>query len=383
MAVFCKHYGSCGGCDFQEREYPAQLEYKSRYCRNLFASFGCTPEPIVGSPVQRYFRNKLELTVSGTADRPLIGQRRRERFDQVVDFCECPVFSVHLPELLEICRDWVRENGIEPYDLRRKKGELRFISLRHSKAYDEILVTVICNLEPDALARHHRYRGLFDRLAARLPVRSLYLSCNKGAADNAVAGACHRLSGSGYVREKVNIIEYIVRPSTFFQTNTACCELLYSTLREAAAGMDGRIYDIYCGSGGIALQLAQMGRDVAGIDLSERNIEDARHNCELNGLKAEFLCRDADAFLEELGGQDARQSGMVIDPPRNGLTGEFISRLAAGGPEQWIYVSCNPLKLREDLKKLAKNYSLSRLIPVDMFPHTRHIEVICLLKRNQ
>lgn len=380
MAGICKHYGECGGCDFQETAYDGQLEYKATYCRNLYASFGCAPEPIIGSPEQAGFRNKMEFVVSGTAAEPKIGQRVKARYDLVVDLAECAVFTADAVVLLEIVKQWMRESGIEPYDARNRSGELRYITLRHSKAYNEILVTVVCALEPDELARHHRYRGLYERLAARLPVTSLFLACNKERSDTAFAGEPHFLSGNGYIREKVNGIDYIIKPRTFFQTNTACCERLYSVLREASAGMEGRIYDVYCGSGGITLQLASMGRQVTGIDLSARNIEDARQNACLNGLAADFVCQDADEFL--IGLKDREPWSMIVDPPRNGLTGSFMDVLIAAGPADCIYVSCNPLKLHGDLKKLSPWYAVRRIAPVDMFPHTRHIEVVAVLRRK-
>jgi 23S rRNA (uracil1939-C5)-methyltransferase len=381
MSVFCAHYGSCGGCDFQEMSYASQLEYKTTYCRNLFAFSGCVPEPIVSSPRERFFRNKMELAVTGTSSNPIIGQRRKEHFDQVVDFAECPVFSEQLAQLLGTCRSWIQETGIEPYDLKKRTGELRYIGIRHSKAYNEFLLTVSCNLAADELFLQARYRGLYDQLVARVPVSSLFLACNTEASDNVFSSEPRLLTGRGYIRERINGVEYIIKPQTFFQTNPACCERLYAALREAAAGMDGRIYDMYCGSGGITIQLAGMARQVTGIDISQRNIDDAVQNCQMNGLTADFFCQDADVFLQGLSKNDDSWS-MIVDPPRNGLTGRFLTILIASGPKEFIYVSCNPLKLHEDVKKLAQVYTVSRLIPVDMFPHTRHIEMVALLKRK-
>jgi len=377
--VFCRHYGACGGCDFQDQEYAAQLEYKSTYCRNLFTSFGCVPDPIIASPQHKFFRNKMEFSVGGTPEAPAIGQRRSGQFDQLVDLAECPVFNVHTAELLSIVREWLVENGIAPYDLKLRTGEVRYVSLRDSKAQGELMVTLIAALKPDELARQARYRGLFERLSARLPVSSLFLGCNKERSDTAFSGEPRLMSGSGYIRETVNKIEYIIRPRTFFQTNSACCEKLYDVLRHCAVGLEGHIYDVYCGSGGITLQLAAVGRRVTGIDISERNIEDAKQNRDLNGLSADFLCSDADTFIQGL--HNDEPWSLVVDPPRSGLSGKFISILLKNGPKEFIYVSCNPLKLRDDLKKLGEAYTVTRLSPVDMFPHTRHMEVVCVLKR--
>jgi len=378
--VFCRHYGVCGGCDFQDQGYADQLEYKTTYCRNLFASFGCAPDPIIGSPQQKFFRNKMDFSVGGLPQAPAIGQRRSGQFDQLVDLAECPVFNARVPELLDILRRWIVESGIAPYDLKQRTGELRYVSLRDSKSHGELMVTVIAALGPEELARQARYRGLFERLAHSLPVSSLFLGCNTERSDTAFSGEPRLMSGNGYIRETVNNVEYIIRPRTFFQTNSACCERLYDVIRHCAVGLEGRIYDVYCGSGGITLQLAAVGRQVTGIDISERNIEDAKQNRDLNGLTADFICSDADAFIRGL--RDPEPWSMIVDPPRSGLSGKTISVLLDNGPAGVIYVSCNPLKLRDDLKKLSTAYTVTRLAPVDMFPHTRHMEVVCVLRRK-
>jgi 23S rRNA (uracil1939-C5)-methyltransferase len=382
MAAFCKHYGECGGCDFQETAYAGQLEYKSTYCRNLFASFGCPPDPIVASPLERFFRNKIELAVTGTADSPVIGQRRREHFDQVVDLSECPVFFDRLPVVLEDVRGWIKETGTEPYNLKKGTGELRYISLRHSKTHNRLMVTLVAAMSDAAFeAAQPRYQQLASRLIRHPSVQSVYVCLNAGVSDTALSGRLIHLAGSPQLIERVEGIDYIIKPGSFFQTNPACCAKLYSVLLFCSLGLERHIYDIYCGSGGITLSLAKTGRKTTGIDLSPGNISDAKENARLNKIEAEFLCQDADEFLKGL--KPEGRWSMIVDPPRGGLTNAFIDILKAeNGPKEFIYVSCNPLKLHEELKRLIPVYALTRLVPIDMFPHTHHIEVIALLKRR-
>lgn len=380
--VFCGHYGECGGCDFQDTEYAAQLQYKSTYCRNLFASFGCDPDPIIPSPAQRFFRNKMEFAVTGTCDTPVIGERMKERFDRVVDLRECPVSGERYPELLASVRSWIRETRTAPYDLRKATGELRYVSIKEAKASRGIMLTMVVALDGAAFAAvEERYRALAWRLMEKFPVRSVFACLNPGRSDNAINGAMVHLAGDDHIIETVNGVRYVIRPGTFFQTNPGCCERLYAAVLGCCEGMEERVYDVYCGSGGITLQLARAGRRATGIDLSRRNIADAAENAAANGLDCDFVCSDADRFIAGIG--EGAPWSMVVDPPRGGLTPAFIKVILAHGPGRLVYVSCNPLKLREDLKKMAFAYTLDRLIPVDMFPHTRHFEVVALLVRQK
>ncbi|MGE5308379.1 MAG: 23S rRNA (uracil(1939)-C(5))-methyltransferase RlmD [Deltaproteobacteria bacterium] len=381
MVTTCRHYGECGGCDFRELDYAAQLDYKTTYCRNLFASFGCTPDPIVASPRDNFFRNKMEFTVSGSLEKPVIGQRVKDRFDKVVNLEECPLFAEDCPSMLAAVRQWLSDTDTPPYDVKKQTGELRYVSLRHSKSSGGYLVTIVACLSDKAFeGARARYVELGERLSKIAQVESFYVSLNVSRSDTAVSGKLVLLKGKEFITEKINGVEYIIRPETFFQTNPGCCERLYAKVLEfLGADTEQHIYDVYCGSGGIALQLANAKRRVTGIDISPRNIEAARENCKHNKLKAEFFDQDADEFISQL--KETDPWSLIVDPPRNGLTKKFIGILEASGPGQFVYVSCNPLKLREDLKKLV-SYQVARIVPVDMFPHTRHIEVVAALKRK-
>ena len=379
-SVFCPQQGVCGGCDFADQDYPSQLEYKNTYCRNLFAAFGVTAEPVIPSPQTRYFRNKMEFCVSAAADGVRIGMRQKERFDQVVDIKECPVCLEQIGPFLDTIRQWQKESATSVYDMRKRTGELRYVGIRHAKSSGELMVTISASFEQEQLEeQRNKYKILAQRLAG-FGVSSFYLCRNSIVSDTALSSEIYLVSGKDAIHERVNGISYAIRPGTFFQTNSLGCEKLYQAITRMSESMPPTIYDMYCGSGGITLQLAKEGREVIGVDISQRNIEDAAENARLNNLEnAKFTCADADAFMAET---QLGSAGMILDPPRNGLTNKFLDALVSRGPASFIYVSCNPLKFREELKKLQPTYTLQSVVPVDMFPCTRHIEVVALLKRK-
>jgi 23S rRNA (uracil1939-C5)-methyltransferase len=233
-----------------------------------------------------------------------------------------------------------------------------------------------------------KFFSLAQRLMAAAPVQSVHLCFNKIVSDKALTDDLMHLSGDEDIREKVNGIDYLIGPKTFFQTNPYCCQKLYAVIRDEVKGMPGTgtVLDIFCGSGGITLQLAGSSSRVIGIDNSAFNIENARKNLKANKLdNVEFICLDADAFLGGLKAGDYFEDvkAAIVDPPRVGLSKKFKNMLLDTGLKRIIYISCNPMSLREDLKAICEKYALEKIIPVDMFPHTRHFEVVASLRLKE
>lgn len=284
----------------QDQPYARQLEYKSVYIRNLLGQFHPRQiNSIVASPRIWYFRNKMEFAVSGTIENPVAGLRPQKRFSQVVDIRECRVFYPGAAAVLESVRSWASHSGIEPYDFRRRTGCLRYVCMRHSKAYDESMIIFVMAIEKDMFEGK---RKIFDSLINNLPqsarVASVYACLNTGARDNAMGGEVFLLYGKPFLRETINGINYQLGPKSFFQTNPYCCALLYGIIRAYAAGCAGEVLDLFCGCGGIGLQIAAEASHVTGIDILDENIEDARENCRVNGISnADFVCLDVQDFL--------------------------------------------------------------------------------------
>jgi len=232
------------------------------------------------------------------------------------------------------------------------------------------------------------YRSFVERYKKLNYVSSIYLSINNKLSDNAVAEEILHLYGEKYIVEEINGVLYKIYPQTFLQTNTKCCELLYKTVLDEVE--EGNILDIYCGSGGIALQIVKHKLSIdkiIGIDSSQENINTAIENCELNNCNKdiiEFVCSTAEEFVQKLWKSKflTNLSTIVVDPPRPGLSKRVKSILLDLSVNKIIYISCNPNTLYEDLKILLKFYKIKKIVPIDMFPHTPHIEVVCVLEHK-
>jgi 23S rRNA (uracil-5-)-methyltransferase RumA len=382
--VTCPHYQECGGCDFRDLPYVEQLAYKQRYVHNLLTPFNPVLEPIIASPVQDHYRNKMEFVVARVGDEVRIGQRRKNCFNAVVDISACPIFHARAGGICGRVKQWVSACNCPVYDLQKGGKGLRYITLRHAKAGDGLMMTITSAGElPGAEA-------FAAELVASGVAASVYLCANDAVSDRAVAtgtGELRCVAGAEFIRETVNGVSYRIYPQTFFQTNPFCCADLYTAvlrcLDEGKADRQAGMIDLFCGSGGIGLQLAAAGFSVTGIDNVKENCRCAGVNAEDNGLKnARFVCSDAQVYLEEMSATGALEQvgGLVVDPPRQGLTKHARAMLAGSGIPLIVYVSCNPLTLAQDLKVLSASYRVEKCIPVDMFPHTRHIETIVKLK---
>jgi len=385
MRDICRHFNSCGGCDSQDQDYEKQLEFKDKYCRNLFACFNPREiNAIIPSEPIWYFRNKMEFVFSRDSSGAIIGQREKAKFSKIIDLKECRIFIEGLDRIFDACKKWIKDFQVITYDLRTSSGELRYISLRHSKSDGSIMAVITAALEKDDLDKEKsRFLALARILMSVAPVRSVYLCFNKIVSDKALTDELTHLAGEDDIRENINGIGYLIGPKTFFQTNPYCCQKLYSAIRDEVKGAAGTVLDIFCGSGGITLQLAGNSSRVIGVDNSAFNIENARKNLRLNKLdNVEFVCSDADAFLFDLRDKDYAKdvNAAIIDPPRVGLSKKFKKTLLDTGLERIIYISCNPMSLREDLKVICGKYTLDKITPVDMFPHTGHFEVIASLR---
>jgi 23S rRNA (uracil1939-C5)-methyltransferase len=323
----------------------------------------------------------MEFTVFSRDSSVCLGLRQKNQYKKAVDIKECKVFFKGLGEILPVLSEWAQENKITTYDLRRQSGEFRYVSLRHSKTSGAVMVTIVCCLDQGEFERKRQdYISLADRLKNNKEIKSVYVCLNEKLADNALTDELILIHGDRYIRERIGRIDYLIGPRTFFQSNTSCCERLYSVIREEAGTGSRKTLDIYCGSGGIALQLADISKEVIAVDNSEQNIEAARENARLNNISdVEFLRRDAESFLVDKENLKNSQTA-IVDPPRSGLSKEFRHALIDSNIENVIYVSCNPLNLRQDLMAMEKSYSVEKIIPADMFPWTRHIEVVARLR---
>jgi 23S rRNA (uracil1939-C5)-methyltransferase len=392
---FCEHFGVCGGCQWQMLPYEKQLEYKQDQVLQSLKRIGKMelPEirPILGSRKTTGYRNKLEYTFSNRryllpeelAD-PLIsviqnaaGFHARGIFDKVVDIDICHLQNEPTNVIRKEIKRWAIENGISFYDIQRHEGFLRNVQVRICRT-GEIMVNLVFGYRDEEVQNK-----LLTHLQDKFPfITTLLYTINPKWNDSLNDLVPVPFSGKGYIIEKLEDFSFKIGPKSFFQTNTEQAERLYQTVRTLAA-LTGTetVYDLYCGTGSIGIFLSNLAKKIIGIELIPEAVADAKENALLNNIHhAAFFSGDVtsicdDEFFEVNGRPDL----IISDPPRAGMTDKLISKLLEISAEKIIYVSCNPATQARDLNLLSEKYEVTVVQPVDMFPHTLHIENVTAL----
>src|SRR5438309_3407680 len=380
----CAHFPACGGCRFQDLAYEAQLEQKQLQVRDALHRLAGIAEPPLDrilpcEPEIFHYRNKLEYSFTATSAGPALGFHRAGRWDEVLDIRKCWLTTDLGNDLRDAVREWAREEGLEAYSQEDQTGYLRHLVVREGRNTGQALVQLVTapgeKFEP----------GYFVDVVRKFPqVQSVHWSINDTPSE--VTNLPTRLlSGEEWIEEELAGLRFRVRPNAFLQTNTAMAERLYALAREAAQLSGGEtVWDLYCGIGTIGLSLAGDALTVWGIEISEESVACALENAELNGItNAAFFAGNVGQALAELQERAGDPDVVVVDPPRAGLSGKALRRLGRIGAPRLVYVSCNPTTLAGDVKALREQYGyeLLRATPVDMFPHTPHVECVALLER--
>jgi len=383
VAAPCRHFGVCGGCRFQDLSYDVQLVEKERQVRDALVRIGRFPdpplEPIVRAASELGYRNKLEYSFTQTEDGVDLGFHRAGRWDEVIGIEEC-LLTTDLGNAVRLAvREWAREEQLEAYDQTTGSGYLRHLVVREGRNTGQALVVLVT-------APGERFdAGYFVDVLRRFPeVRSIHWAINDTPAEQTNLPT-KLLWGTDAIEEEILGLRFRVRPSAFLQTNTEMAACLYELAREYA-GLNGdeNVFDLYCGTGTIGLALARSAHAVWGLEISEEAVACAIENAELNGIEnARFFAGNVGQTIEELREEAGSPDVVVVDPPRAGLAGKALRRTGALGASRIVYVSCNPTTLASDLQVLRDEYGyvLERCRPVDMFPHTPHVECVALLEK--
>ena len=383
----CRHFGTCGGCSLQDRAYDDQLAHKLKKVEAALSGLeGLPPLSIRGAPAIWNYRNKMEFSF-GDVYPPVeggpwlkLGMKPKGRWYEILDLQECRLPSPEAAPLLAAVRAWAEREKVPPYNSHKKEGQLRHLVLREAKNRAErmvVLVTTSGDIPKDSFVA---------AVKSVYPATSILLGSNKKLSDTAVSDSIESLMGPGEIIESLNFddgsIDYRISPLSFFQTNTKGTELLYGILRSWTRELKaGLMLDLYCGGGGIALSLAGACGKVIGVESNLSAVADAKANAELNGLKnCEFYGATVEFLLPSL--LDMGPQAAVVDPPRAGLHANAVKALVDMAPPVLFYVSCNPEALARDLKALSPRYSVDRLVCVDLFPHTDHVETVAWLTRK-
>lgn len=397
----CRHYGVCGGCKWQCLKYEEQLKAKQQQIHDNLVRIGKVeiPEmmPILGSKHVYGYRNKLEFGFSNKrwlteeevkADvkydvMDAVGFHITGAFDKILDIEECHLMDNINNEIRNDIRRYALENGLEFYDLRQNRGLLRSLMIRTSNT-GELMFLVQFRIETEE--NQKQADALMQHLADTFPqITSLLYVDNHKANDTFGDQEIHVVKGKDYIYETMEDLKFKVGPKSFYQTNTEQAYELYKVARNFA-GLTGEelVYDLYTGTGTIANFVAHQARKVIGIEYVPEAIEDAKVNSEINGLTntlfyagdmKDILNKD---FIEEHGRPDV----IITDPPRAGMHQDVIDTILFAEPKRIVYVSCNPATQARDLQLLDVAYKVVAVQPVDMFPHTQHVENVVLLERK-
>ena len=396
VTPFCMHFGVCGGCKWQMLPYHKQLEYKQQEVEQNLKRISKTElppiNPIIGSEATTHYRNKLEFTFSNRKylsqeeiktdveipKQNALGYHVPRIFDKIIDIQECFLMDEVNNDVRNTTRAYAIANEYEYYDIKEHTGFLRNIILRYCST-GELMVNLVVARDDQP-----EIKKIADHLLSSVPkITTLLYTINTKWNDSIHDLDPIVISGNGYVMEKLGKYDFKISPKSFFQTNTKQAEQLYTVAKEFA-GLTGSeiVYDLYCGTGSIGIFVSEGASKIIGIEVIAQAIEDAKQNAAINNVShSQFFTGDVvdlcnDAFFSEHGHPDV----VITDPPRAGMHEKLVKKLIEISAPKIVYVSCNVATQARDISLLSEKYRVSRIQPVDMFPHTHHIECVALLE---
>lgn len=396
LQPFCEHFGICGGCRWQPLPYDMQLKAKQQQVWDQLVRIGHLEipdiSPILPSDKTKYYRNKLEFTFSNKRwiynnedpdsltdeERLGLGFHVGKFFDKVLDIKHCSLQPEPSNEIRLFIREYAVTHNLEFYNIRENTGFLRNIIVRNNQVGDVMLTVCFAYDDQDKIV------PMLDAIAAEFPqIKSLHYVINEKLNDSISDLDCILYKGEDAIWETMGKLKFKIGPKSFYQTNSEQAYKLYSVAKEFAALTGNEVvYDLYTGTGTIAQFISDKASKVIGIEYVKEAIEDARINAEANGITnctyfdgdmKDILTAD---FIKEHGKPEV----MIIDPPRAGMHPDVVKVIMEAAPERIVYVSCNPASQARDLAMMSPMYEITAVQPVDMFPHTMHVENVCALK---
>ena len=394
--TFCQHFGMCGGCKSQQMSYEAQLRYKQQQVHDAFERIGKFPfpalTPILGSANTTYYRNKCEfsfidrkwLTSMDQFDTMSVdelkglGYHIPGRFDKIFDVEHCYLQHPMANEIRNAVRDFGKANSYDFFNPYNQEGFLRNIILRNNEAGQWMVI--LCFKKDDEEKRE----AILNHLKDKFPqIASLLYIINPKMNDTIYDLDVNVFNGEDHLIEMLEDLKFKIGPKSFFQTNTLQTQNLYGKTRELA-GLTGNenVYDLYTGVGSIALFVSKLAKQVVGIEYVESAIEDAKVNAALNNIThTHFYAGDMkDVLNDELIAKHGKPDVIITDPPRAGMHPDVIAKILEVAAPKVVYVSCNPATQARDIAMMEERYKVTSVQPVDMFPHTHHVENIALLE---
>ncbi len=398
---FCEHYGVCGGCKWQVLPYSEQLKYKQQQIEDNLRRIGKIelPEisPILGSEKTQFYRNKLEFTFSNKRwltyeevkqdvkydQMNAVGFHIPGAFDKVLAIEKCWLQDDISNRIRNAVRDFAYENNYTFINLRNHEGMLRNMIVRTSTT-GELMVILICKIDQEE--EMNLFKMMLQHIADTFPeITSLLYVVNNKCNDTINDLDVHVFQGNDHIFEEMEGLRFKIGPKSFYQTNSEQAYNLYKVTRDFA-GLTGNelVYDLYTGTGTIANFVSRKARQVIGIEYVPEAIEDAKVNAEINGIdNTLFFAGDMkDILTQDFINEYGRPDVIITDPPRAGMHQDVVDTILFAEPQKIVYVSCNPATQARDLQLLDAKYKVTAVQPVDMFPHTHHVENVVLLERR-
>lgn len=366
--------GRCRSCQWLEKPYPQQLSDKQTQLTQLLDGMPVADWRPPVTSAQQGFRNKAKMVVSGSVEKPLFGMVARD--DEAVDLCACPLYPASFAAVFDVLKPFIARAGLTPYNVARKRGELKFLLLTESTQGGMMLRFVLRSHSKLA-----QLRAALPWLQQQLPqlqvisanIQPVHMAILEGEEEMA-------LTPEQALPERFNDVPLYIRPQSFFQTNPQVAAALYATARDWVAELPVHsMWDLFCGVGGFGLHCATPQMQLTGIEISAEAIACAQQSAQQLGLEqVSFAALDSTQFAT---GHTSVPQLVLVNPPRRGIGAELCAWLSRMAPDYILYSSCNPASMAQDIARLA-DYDISRVQLFDMFPHTAHFEVLTLLRRK-
>ena len=394
----CIHFGVCGGCKWQNLSYEKQLYFKNEEVVNNIRRIGGIENfeelPILGSEQQYFYRNKMEFSFSDArwltldevnsgddiGDKNALGFHIPGMWSKILDLKECHLQEDPSNQIRLAVRQFADENNLDFFDLKNQGGFLRTLMMRQNSKGEWMVLFQLFREEKENQTK------LFDFILEKFPeIKTLVFAINSKGNDSVYDLDIQVYYGDGYLMEEMDGLKFKIGPKSFFQTNyKQALELYRKTLEFADLKGDEVVYDLYTGTGTIAQYVARNAKQVIGIESVQEAIDAAIEHAELNGLtNTTFYCGDMkDVFTEEFLANHPKADVLITDPPRDGMHQKVVEQILKLAPERIVYVSCNSATQARDLALMKDVYDVVKILPVDMFPQTHHVENIALLKKK-
>lgn len=378
----CPYHLECGGCQFMHINYAYELKLKRDYLNQLFAGItGIPPIDIIPSFQEKHYRNKSQMTYKLSKQKKVVCGFYEEYSHKIVTVTDCMLQSEASNHVIQELNKILSKHKIEPYDEKTGKGVLRHVFVRYGFQTKELMLIIVTNGEMFP----GRNNVVKDLLKMNLNIKTIVQNFNARNTSIVLGDKYKVLYGPGFIYEKVGDYQFKISPNSFFQINSLGMKKLYTfALEQVGITKNDIVLDAYCGVGTISIFASKYAKQVIGVELNKQAIQDAKINARINHINnVEFIADDATNYLTNAAKNRMKIDVLIMDPPREGSTKQFINAIGYLKPKKVVYISCNPETLKRDLYLFSdNNYQIKLIKGFDMFPKTKHIESVCLLQRT-